>query len=117
MAASDSVRHLDHRIDHLGQERRLHPWPANSFDPRTVQTQAGVAALVVIEKHRALGIGTQHAGAVLAITHVAPRVAVVPPVPGLEISQLGSGCCSKRICWKIDSAMLLFARQSVARSA
>ncbi|SST10037.1 Uncharacterised protein [Acinetobacter baumannii] len=41
----------------------------------------------------------------------------MPPVPGLEISQVGVGYGSWRICWKIDSAMLLFARQSVARSA
>ncbi|MNM38498.1 hypothetical protein D3C81_492550 [compost metagenome] len=38
-----------------------------------VETHAGIAGLVVIEKHRALGIGAQHSGAVLAITHVAAQ--------------------------------------------
>ena len=43
-------------------------------------------------------------------------VAVVPPVPALVTTQDGMGWGSWRICSKMDSAMLLFARQSVDRS-
>ena len=43
--------------------------------------------------------------------------ALVPPVPALQTIHAGTGCASFSICLKIDSAMLLFARQSVARSA
>ncbi len=41
----------------------------------------------------------------------------MPPVPAPTTSQRGTGCRSRRICSKIDSAMLLLPRQSVARSA
>ena len=44
-------------------------------------------------------------------------VADVPPVPAPTTIQRGTGCGSPRICSKIDSAMLLLPRQSVARSA
>ena len=65
------IRYLDHGIDHLGQERRLDPRPPDPLDARTaVQTQAGIARLVKIEEHRTLGIGAQHPGAMLAITHI-----------------------------------------------
>jgi hypothetical protein len=46
-----------------------------------------------------------------------PMVAEVPPVPAPTTIQLGTGDASSDICWKIDSAMLLLPRQSVARSA
>jgi hypothetical protein len=46
-----------------------------------------------------------------------PMVADVPPVPAVVTIQRGSGCRSDRNCSKIDSAMLLFPRQSVALSA
>ena len=41
----------------------------------------------------------------------------MPPVPGPHTIHSGTGCGSCAICLKIDSAMLLLARQSVARSA
>ncbi len=44
-------------------------------------------------------------------------VAEVPPVPAPTTIHSGTGCGSSAICWKIDSAMLLLPRQSVARSA
>ena len=44
-------------------------------------------------------------------------VALVPPVPAAMTIHSGIGCSSRLICAKIDSAMLLFPRQSVARSA
>ncbi len=44
-------------------------------------------------------------------------VALVPPVPAPTTIQSGTGWVSSHICSKIDSAMLLFPRQSVARSA
>ena len=44
-------------------------------------------------------------------------VAVVPPVPALQTIQRGTGCGSRSSWLKIDSAMLLLLRQSVARSA
>ncbi|MNE32283.1 hypothetical protein D3C80_1258880 [compost metagenome] len=66
------VRHLDHGIDHLRQERSLHSWPADAFNARTaVQAQGTVTRLVAVEKHRALGIGAQHPSDVLAIAHIA----------------------------------------------
>ena len=44
-------------------------------------------------------------------------VALVPPVPAPMTTHSGTGCGS-RLSWvKIDSAMLLLPRQSVARSA
>ncbi|MNF83606.1 hypothetical protein D3C84_659310 [compost metagenome] len=68
------VRDFDHGIDHLGQERCFYPWPANAFDPRAVvKAQVGIAGLVVIKKHRALGIGAQHPGAMLAIANIAAQ--------------------------------------------
>jgi hypothetical protein len=44
-------------------------------------------------------------------------VADVPPVPAPTTIQDGSGARSRVSCSKIDSAMLLLPRQSVARSA
>ena len=44
-------------------------------------------------------------------------VAEVPPVPAPITIQSGSGRGSPFNCVKIDSAMLLLPRQSVARSA
>jgi hypothetical protein len=44
-------------------------------------------------------------------------VAEVPPVPAPHTTQADTGCRSNRIWAKIDSAMLLLPRQSVARSA
>ena len=44
-------------------------------------------------------------------------VALVPPVPAPTTIQAGTGCGSAASCSKIDSAMLLLPRQSVARSA
>jgi hypothetical protein len=44
-------------------------------------------------------------------------VAEVPPVPAPTTIQRGTGCGSALICWKMDCAMLLLPRQSVARSA
>ncbi|CAM5669392.1 hypothetical protein STENM327S_09303 [Streptomyces tendae] len=41
----------------------------------------------------------------------------MPPVPAVATIQEGSGYRSSRSCRKIDSAMLLLPRQSVARSA
>jgi hypothetical protein len=38
-------------------------------------------------------------------------------VPALTTTHVGTGCRSADICSKIDSAMLLLPRQSVARSA
>ena len=46
-----------------------------------------------------------------------PMVAEVPPVPAETTIHVGIGCVSFCSCWKIDSAMLLLPRQSVARSA
>ena len=44
-------------------------------------------------------------------------LAEVPPVPAPHTIQRGTGCGSRSICAKIDSAILLLPRQSVARSA
>jgi hypothetical protein len=44
-------------------------------------------------------------------------VALVPPVPAPTTTQSGSGYRSRASWLKIDSAMLLLPRQSVARSA
>jgi hypothetical protein len=44
-------------------------------------------------------------------------VAEVPPVPAPQTIQAGTGCGSWVSWAKIDSAMLLLPRQSVARSA
>ena len=44
-------------------------------------------------------------------------VAEVPPVPAPQTTQDGAGCGSCASCPRIDSAMLLLPRQSVARSA
>ena len=44
-------------------------------------------------------------------------VAEVPPVPAPTTTQAGTGYRSSASCSKIDSAMLLLPRQSVARSA
>ena len=44
-------------------------------------------------------------------------VAEVPPVPALITSRAGTGCGSRSIWVKMLSAILLFPRQSVARSA
>ena len=44
-------------------------------------------------------------------------VALVPPVPAPTTIHVGTGCRSSAIWLKIDSAMLLLPRQSVARSA
>ncbi len=44
-------------------------------------------------------------------------VALVPPVPAPTTTHSGTGFGSSFICSKIDSAMLLLPRQSVARSA
>ena len=41
----------------------------------------------------------------------------MPPVPAPTTIHVGTGCCSHSSCAKIDSAMLLLPRQSVARSA
>ena len=46
-----------------------------------------------------------------------PIVAEVPPVPAPTTTQAGTGCRSRASWAKIDSAMLLLPRQSVARSA
>ena len=46
-----------------------------------------------------------------------PMVALVPPVPAPTTIQSGMGWRSCAIWLKIDSAMLLLPRQSVARSA
>ena len=44
-------------------------------------------------------------------------VALVPPVPAPTTIQRGTGCSSRASWSKMDSAMLLLPRQSVARSA
>ena len=51
------------------------------------------------------------------VTIHAARVADVPPVPAVATIQAGTGWRSAASCRKIDSAMLLLPRQSVARSA
>ncbi|MNP27431.1 hypothetical protein D3C76_1203410 [compost metagenome] len=68
------IGHFDHGVDHLRQKRGFYPWPANTLDSRsTIEQQRAVTAGIAVEKHRALGIGTQHPGGMLAIANIAPK--------------------------------------------
>ncbi len=72
-----------------------------------------------LEEGRVLGIGDAKmaGGGPLVVDEAADRAPMVPPVPALMTIQAGIGWSSRLICSKIDSAMLLLPRQSVARSA
>ena len=71
-AQAPDVGHLDHRVQHAGHERGLDARPADAFDARAaVQRQPRVAADVVVEEHRMLGIDAAHPRVVAAVVHVA----------------------------------------------
>ena len=96
-----------------GVQETLRKGIAGLMKKNKVEVVAGAARIVAPRKVEVNG--TVYEGANLLIcTGSRP---FVPPVPGLQTIQSGTGCGSCAICTKIDSAMLLFARQSVARSA
>ena len=85
------------------------------FDPRPVRP--GSESRQAGKNAEPSGSGTHNLVGYPRYRTYRPIVALVPPVPAPTTIHSGIGCRSSRSWEKIDSAMLLFPRQSVARSA
>ena len=94
-------------------------WPASALVGRILVGLGAATTFLALnactrEQHRANpSSSTSEPGG----SYDLPMVALVPPVPAPTTTHSGTGNLSCSICRKIDSAMLLLPRQSVARSA